>query len=324
MRTIAVEEHILIEPLRAAMHSVPGYQPPPYTAASSDDLADVGARRLADMDAAGIDRQVLSWSVTSGFTLEQLDAARGTALARDCNDAMAEVVRAHPDRFAGFALLAWQDPEAAAAELERAVTTLGMKGVMVNGITNGHFLDHPSFQPILAAAEALDVPIYLHPALPPPEVYQAYFGGLPAPIAGALSRAGWGWHCETGLHCLRMVVAGVFDRFPKLQVIIGHMGENLPFSLARADERLMPVATHLERRVAEYLQTNFVLTTSGYFTSPPLICALLVFGADRIMFAVDYPYSPNALGRAFLDSAPISNADREKIAHGNAERILKL
>src|SRR6185312_5736905 len=127
------------------------------------------------------------------------------------------------------------DPEAAAAELERAVRKLGMKGVMVNGITDGHFLDHPGFRPILATAEALDVPIYLHPALPPPEVYQAYFGGLPAPIAGALSRGGWGWHCETGLHCLRMVVDGVFDRFPKLQVVIGHMGENLPFSLARAD-----------------------------------------------------------------------------------------
>src|SRR5579885_2371001 len=194
MRTIAVEEHILIEPLRAAMQSAPGYRPPPYSAASSDDLADVGAGRLADLDAAGIDVQVLSWAVTSGFTLEQLEAARGTALARDCNDAMAEIVRAHPDRFAGFALLAWQDPEAAAAELERAVTSLGMKGVMVNGITNGHFLDHPGFQPVLAAAEALDVPIYLHPALPPPEVYQAYFGGLPAPIAGALSRGAWGWH----------------------------------------------------------------------------------------------------------------------------------
>jgi predicted TIM-barrel fold metal-dependent hydrolase len=323
MRTIAIEEHILMDPLRAAMLATPGYQPPLGRGPVDAPLADVDAGRLADMDATGIDLQVLSWS-TTGFALEQLDAARAAALSRECNDVMAEVVRAHPDRFAAFALLALHDPEVAAAELERAVTKLGMKGALINGIVDGHFLDHPSFSPVLAAAEALGVPIYLHPAPPPPAVFQAYFAGLPDPAASALSRAAWGWHAETGLHSLRLVAAGVFDRFPKLQIIIGHMGENLPFSLARADERLTPVAPHLQRSVADYFRSNFYLTTSGYFTAPPLLCALLVFGADRIMFAVDYPYSPNAAGRAFLDQAPISEADREKIASGNAQWLLGL
>jgi predicted TIM-barrel fold metal-dependent hydrolase len=325
MRTIAIEEHVLIDPLRKAMQTALGGAPAPsYLSRVEAGLVDVGAARLADMDAAGIDVQVLSWGVTSGFTLEKLPPAEGIALAFDCNDAMAEVVRTHPDRYAGFAILPLQEPEAAAAELERAVTKLGMKGTLINGTINGHFLDDAHFRPILAAAEALGVPIYLHPAPPPPAVFEAYYHGLPAEVAGSLARAGWGWHVETGLHSLRLVVAGVFDRYPKLQVIIGHMGENLPFSLARADDRLTPAAPYLQRRVADYLRENFYITTSGYFTAPPLICALLTFGADRLIFAVDYPFSPNAVGRAFLDSVPISEADREKIAFRNAERLLGL
>ena len=153
---------------------------------------------------------------------------------------------------------------------------------------------------------------------------EAYYAGFEATVSATLATSGWGWHAETGLHVLRLVLAGVFDRFPALQVIIGHMGENLPFSLARADERLTPVATSLKRSVGEYLRENIYITTSGYFTDPPLLCALTVLGADRIMFSVDYPFASNARGRAFLDAAPISEPDREKIAHGNAERLLGL
>jgi len=318
VRVIAIEEHFWTPGVRAATAS---YRPGggrPDTLAKLDDL---GEGRLADMDAAGIDVQVLSVNAPAA---QELDAAEAVPLARDANDRLAAAVAAHPDRFAGFATLPTADPAAAAAELDRAVTGLGFKGAMIHGHTRGRFLDDPAYLPIFERAAALDVPIYLHPTFPTPPVIQAYYGGFDAPVSGVLATAGWGWHAETGLHALRLVLGGVFDRFPALRVIIGHMGENIPFSLARADERLSPVATHLKRRVGEYFQENFYITTSGYFTDPPLLCALMVLGADRIMFSVDYPFSDNAAGRAFLDRAPISAADRERIAHGNAERLLRM
>jgi uncharacterized protein len=316
VRVIAIEEHFLTAGVAAATAS--------YRPASGQDgllakLDDLGGGRLADMDRAGIDVQVLSVSPPG---TQELDAAAAVPLAREANDKLAAAVAAHPDRFAGFATLPTADPAAAAAELDRGVTALGFKGAMIHGHTRGRFLDDPVYLPIFERAAALRVPIYLHPTYPAPPVAQAYYGGFAAPVSGVLATAGWGWHAETGLHALRLVLSGVFDRFPGLQVIIGHMGENIPFSLARADERLTPVATHLKRRVGEYFEQNFYITTSGYFTDPPLLCALMVLGAGRIMFSVDYPYSDNAAGRAFLDRAPISAADREKIAHGNAERLL--
>lgn len=195
---------------------------------------------------------------------------------------------------------------------------------MIDGTIDGQFLDNRRFEPVLAAAERLGVPLYLHPAPPPKAIYQAYYSGLPEAVSFSLSIAGWGWHVETGLHSLRMVVAGVFDRFPNLQVIIGHMGELIPYCLARSDMILSRAAPHLQRRVSDYFRTNFHFTTSGYFTIPPLLCALMVFGAEKMLFAVDYPYSPNAAGRGLLNTAPISPSDLAKISHENAERVLKL
>ena len=171
------------------------------------------------------------------------------------------------------------------------------------------FLDDPRFEPLLAEAERLDVPLYLHPAPPPRQVYDTYYAGLPEAVAYSLSISGWGWHAEMGLHSLRLVVAGVFDRFPKLQIIIGHMGEFIPYCLARSDMQLSRAAPHLRHRVADYFRSNFHITTSGYFTLPPLLCALMVFGAPSILFAVDYPYSPNTAGRALLDTVPIGKTN---------------
>ncbi|MDT3697989.1 MAG: amidohydrolase family protein [Thermincola sp.] len=331
MRTIAIEEHFLTphkalnvkkshdrvkSPLKLYDEEQNKVMPMVYK-----KLFDLAEIRLADMDAAGIDMQVLQYS---GAYLALKDQATAVSMARDSNDKLAEAIKAHKNRFAGFAQLALQDPENAAAELERCVTRLGFKGGVWSGTCKGLFLDHPSFQPVLAEAERLDVPIYLHPGGPPPEVFNAYFSGLPDGISGTFSLAGWGWHAEMGLHSLRLVLAGVFDRFPKLQIIIGHMGENLPFSLARCDAWLSPLATHLERRVADYFQTNFHITTSGYFALQPLLCALNVLGADRIMFAVDYPYSSNEEGRRFLETAPLSSGDLAKISYQNAERLLKI
>ncbi len=320
MRVIAVEEHVGTPQLSAALKAA-GINARESAPALVAKLNDLGAKRLADMDAAGIDMQVLS---VAGDGLEKLDRNTGIAVARDINDMLASAVKSHPDRFAAFAVLPLQAPEAAAAELERCVTKVGFKGALISGTINGRFLDNPVFQPVFAAAEQLDVPIYLHPAPPPPAVYQAYFGDLPAPLAESLSTSAWGWHVETGMHTLRLVVSGLFDRFPKLQIVIGHMGENLPFSLVRADGRLTPLTRHLKQRVAEYFRTNFYITTSAYFTAPPLLCALEVFGADRMLFAVDYPFSSNAEGRKMLDIAPISANDLAKITHKNSERLLKL
>ena len=322
MRMIALEEHWGTSVVEKALQTVGITSPLSLPALVSQKLKDLGAGRLADMDAAGIDVQVLSLAGTAG--IDKLPPADATAIARECNDILASAVAGHPDRFAAFAFLAMQDPESAAVELERCVNSLGFKGVMINGTTNGLFLDDPRFYPVLAQAEKLNVPIYLHPAPPPLTVYEAYFSGLPENVGNLLSIAGWGWHVENGLHSLRLVLAGVFDRFPALQVIIGHMGENIPFSLARSNNVLTPVASHLERPVKDYFMSNFHITTSGYFTLPPLLCALMVFGADRMLFAVDYPFSSNTVGRAFLENAPITPADLEKIAHTNAERLLKI
>jgi predicted TIM-barrel fold metal-dependent hydrolase len=245
-------------------------------------------------------------------------------LAHDANDRLAAAVREHPKRFAGFAALALQEPEKAAAEFERCVRALGFKGALVHGTTRGMFLDDPQFTPLFETAQALDVPIYLHPAPPPKPVQEAYYGGLPGQLGFFLATAAWGWHAEAGMHSLRLIVSGLFDRFPRLQLIIGHMGEDLPFSIARAEAVLSRETKHLQRRVGEYFQQHFHITTSGYFTAPPFQCAMEVVGADRILFSVDYPYSPNTVGRTFLNSLPISPEDLGKISGGNAERLLKL
>ncbi len=211
-----------------------------------------------------------------------------------------------------------------ADELERAVRSLGFKGAMINGTANGRFLDDPSFLPILERAVTLDVPIYIHPGVPPAAVREAYYSGFDPAVNFSLSTASWGWHSEVGIHALRLILAGVFDRLPALQIIIGHMGEMIPFMLARINNVLTPMAKHLQHTVSEYFLQNFYITTCGFFTDPPLLLSLQTIGADRIIFSVDYPFSTNEQGRVFLESASISPADKEKISHLNAERLLKL
>ncbi len=325
MRTIAIEEHFLSPGFREIMNRNASSQGrgPGRTVADEREakLSDLGSLRLKDMDANGIDLQVISHAVTY---VDALPVDEEKRLTREANDQLAAAIGAFPDRFAGFATLPMTDPEAAAGELERAVHSLGLRGAMINGTTNGRFLDDPSFLPILERAVALDVPIYIHPALPPAAVCEAYYTGFDPAVNYFLSAGGWGWHSETGIHALRLILSGVFDRLPALQIIIGHMGEMIPFMLARINNTLASVAKNLQRPVPDYFLQNFHITTSGFFTNPPLLLALQVMGADRIIFAVDYPYSRNEQGRAFLDNASISPADKEKISHLNAERLLKL
>jgi predicted TIM-barrel fold metal-dependent hydrolase len=324
LRVIAIEEHFRTEPLRNATLAdafVQEMAAMRFLARRIAKLDDLSAGRLADMDAAGIDMQVLSHTRPA---TEILDALSAVPLARTTNDLLADAIAAHPDRFAGFATLPTPDPDAAADELERAVTQLGFKGAMINGHTHGRFLDDQSFWPILERAEHVGVPLYIHPTAPPDSVRDAYYQGFSPVVNNFLAGAGWGWHIETGLHALRLILAGVFDRFPRLTVILGHLGEALPFMLDRANMMFAPQLTGLQRSVRDYFIENFYITTSGMFTHAPLLCALSVIGVDRIIFSVDYPYSTNEEGRAFLDTAPVSPTDRDKIAYLNVERLLGL
>jgi uncharacterized protein len=321
MRTITLEEHFVTPEILKKSTEIQPASRNIFVKAVEEKLLDLGKTRIADMDAAGIDLQVMS---LTNAGLDKLDGPTATALARDANDKLADAVKAYPQRFAAFAALGMQEPQKAAAELERCVRKLGFKGPLIHGTTKGRFLDDPQFTPIFEVAQALDVPVYLHPTLPPKPVEDAYFSGLPGDTGFLLSTAGWGWHVETGMHCLRLIISGLFDRFPKLNLIIGHMGEDLPFSIARAEAVFSRGVNHLKRQLGEYFQEHFYITTSGYFTVPPLLCTMQVVGTDHILFSVDYPYSPNTVGRKFLDALPVSTEDLAKISHGNAERLLKL
>jgi len=273
------------------------------------------------MDETGITVQVLS---SSGPGPDLVAGPNGIAMSREMNDHLAAAITRHPNRFAGFATLPMQAPDAAAVELARAVKDLGFLGAVINGTTDGRFLDHPSYDHILAAAVELDVPIYIHPHLPPEPVRQAYFSDLPAGASRVLESAGWGWHSETAIHVLRMVVAGTLDRHPRLKLIIGHMGEMLPMMLARADEVFALDIDHLNRPVSRTILDQVWLTTSGIFSEPPFVAALQTFGIDRIMFSVDYPFAPNAKGRAFLEQLSLTPDDRAKLTHRNADALLRL
>ena len=319
MRLITLEEHYRAPALKS-VGSLPDPPPDSPLARIQAKLDDLGDQRLADMDAGGIDVQVLSHGAPG---TEQLEPEQAIPLAREANDYLARSIAAQPDRLAAFATLPTADPEAAADELERAVNELGFKGALINGHVRGQFLDDRRFWPIFERAQRLEVPIYLHPTVPPAAVREAYYGGLPPLVGQALSMAGWGWHVDTGLHALRLIAGGLLDEYPGLQIIVGHMGEALPFFLARSS-RVLRQQAGLSRPLEEYMAANFHFTTSGMFTYPPLTCLLEVIGADRVMFSVDYPYSSNSEGRDFVMGAPIGEADREKLAFGNAERLLGL
>jgi predicted TIM-barrel fold metal-dependent hydrolase len=249
-------------------------------------------------------------------------------MAKRINDELAEAIHWRPDRFRGFATLGMKQPDEAALELERCVKELGFVGAMVDGTVESEFLDHPKFIPVFQAAQRLDVPIYLHPAIAPLSVRDSYYAGLPGNAGFLLAIAGWGWHAELGLHILRLIVSGLFDKLPNLKVIIGHMGEGVPYALARSSRVLEAVTQELSMSVADFFKRNVYVTTSGYFTLPPLRCALDVLGKERLLFSIDYPFSTTTQGQAYLDqikeSGYFTDEDLVNLAYGNAERLLKL
>lgn len=315
MRIITLEEHFAFPGFmdrfgRQSFHN------------KGEQLCDLNERRIAEMDAAGIDMQVLS--LTSPGT-EALAAEEAVKIASSANEFLAAAIERHPSRFAGLAALPTAAPDLAAGELERMVCQHGFKGAVINGHIQGRYLDDQFFWPIMERAEALQVPLYLHPAPPPQPVIDAYYtGNFPAEVTRMLSTAGWGWHIETAVHILRLILSGVFDRYPKLQIMIGHMGEALPFMLPRLDLVLQPNLTKLQRPMAAYLRENIHYTFSGFNFTAAFLNLLLEVGSDRIMFSTDYPYGSLEKGRSFLSQLPVSSPDREKIAHGNAELLLRL
>ncbi|HUD62706.1 MAG TPA: amidohydrolase family protein [Acetobacteraceae bacterium] len=329
MRIVALEEHYTVPRIVAGISpdaiARRGFPGPDFVWAQTtkrSELAELGAARLADMDASGITVQVLS---VAGPGADLVPGQPGIDLARAYNDALAEACARYPTRYRGFAHLPLLSPDAAADELQRTVKHLGFHGVLVNGATDGSFLDDPRFEPVLARAEELDVPIYLHPGIPTEPVRNAYYDGLPGNFSFTMALSAWGWHADTAIHTLRLVLSGALDRYPGLKLVIGHMGEALPFMLDRIDETTTATAkTHLRRSVRQTILDQVWLTTSGFFTTVPFIAALMSFGVDRIMFSVDYPFASNVRARAFLDTLPVSPADRAKIAHGNADRLLRL
>lgn len=324
MKTITLEEHCaspgyLEGPGRGLKEQARIPQSP--VAHIAEQLVDVGEKRIKAMDQAGIDVQVLS--LTSPGT-EQLSGKEAIAIAQDANDFMAGAVKRYPSRFAAFAALPTSEPASAIAELERALKTGCFKGIMINGHIGGRYLDDKFFWPILERAEALELPIYIHPTQSPQLVINSWFQGFSPQVSYMLAGAGWGWHIETALHVIRMIMGGVFDQYPRLQIITGHLGESLPFMIERLDTVMQPRATGLERPMGAYLRENVHYTFSGFNFNAPFQNLLSEVGVERIMFSADHPYASMARARAFLDSLPITAADKERIAHGNAEKLMKL
>jgi predicted TIM-barrel fold metal-dependent hydrolase len=320
---IALEEHFYDPEVKAQFQGADAALG--RAAHLAERLDDVGALRIREMDEAGIDVQVLSHGAPS---VQKLDPESAVAISRRANDRLNEACRANPKRLSAFCVCPTPDPKAAADELERTVTKYGFKGAMIHGLTNGVFHDDKRFWPIYERAQALDVPIYLHPGYPHNAIvetyYKEYVGDFPA-----LATAGWGFTVETATQGIRMVLSGVFDAYPKLQIILGHLGEGLPFYLWRINQALsrpMAGGGAMKKSVAfrDTFCEHFHITTSGFFSDPALQCCITELGIDRVMFSVDYPFVANKPGTAWMEALSLNAADKEKILNGNAKRLLKM
>ena len=324
MKIIALEEHLITEELANAWLTVePRWQDLAvgYSAQESirRPLADTGLERLAAMDRAGVDVQVLS---ITNPGVQSLLGQPAISLAREANEHIAELVRQNPAKFQGFATLPTPEPEAAALELDRAVRELGLHGAMVFGRTRNRNFDDQAFWPIFEAASALKAPLYIHPQSPQKEVRDIYYSGFGEQVDTSFACAGIGWHYETGIQILRMILAGVFDRFPDLRIIAGHWGEVVMFYLERVD--LLAPASKLPRKPSEYFKDHVYVTPSGLFSDRYLHWSKEVLGAEHILMSTDYPYVPIAPGaaRSFLEQADLTADEREKIGFRNWERLI--
>ncbi len=287
---------------------------------ASELALDMGAGRIKDMDAEGIHMQVLSYS--SPIQLAPPDKAY--SLARNANDRMADAVSKNPDRLAGFATLPWQDPDMAVKELLRAINELKMKGVLIMGRPSDEFLDAPRYSPILSALNDLKVPIYIHPFAPLLDVQRHYYSGFRPEVEAQFSLAGWGWHNEAGVHTLRLILSGAFDKYPNLQIISGHWGEMVPFYLQRLDDLMPTYITGLSKCISQIYREHVWVTPTGMFDMPHFEFINKIIGVDRIIMSTDYPYVTMDGAKRFLEGLPLSESDKNKIAYLNAEKLLGL
>jgi uncharacterized protein len=323
MKVIALEEHFATQAIIDAWHDVPADTRDYAVEMSARDdtqrlLLDLTDERIAYMNAAGIDVQVLSVTTTG---VQNVEPAKAVPLARAANDLTAATIRSHPDRFQGFATLPTSDPIAAAAELERAVVDLGLNGAMIFGRTGERNLDHPDFVPLLQTANDLRAPLYLHPQSPSLPVRRSYYEGFGSGVVTMFATGGIGWHYETGIQALRLILSGALDRFPDLQLILGHWGEVVLFYLDRIDVMTQPAG--LSRPISDYVTDHFWVTPSGIFSQRYLRWALEVVGVERIMFSTDYPFAlvPDNAAPQFLVDAGLDDADRDRIASGNWDQM---
>lgn len=330
MRIITIEEHLGGVPIsrevakyimKDADYLEMAHKPGRPYEADEELYEDLEKRRIEDMDKNGIDMQILSCPVKS----QLLPLKEAASIVRESNDYMMNVVAQHPNRYGAFALLPWSAPREAVKEVER-VKKLGFQGILLAGrVSDGKdFLDHKKYVPILEAAQACHMPIYVHPGAPLKEVQKSYYGGLGAEVSARLSLHGWGWHNEAGIQVLRMILAGRLEQFPKLQLIAGHWGEMVPFFLSRLDQSMPQMVTKLEKTITESFRDNVYVTPSGIFDYPQLKFCMEVLGGDRIMHSVDCPFISNEGAKPFIENAPINEEDKEKIAHLNAERLFEL
>ena len=317
MRVIALEEHYWDPEVSAHYTST---RDSSRASDITDRLHDLGGVRVQEMDDAGIDLQILSHGAPS---TQRFDAETAVKLAIPTNDRLAAVIEASPDRFAAFAALPTPDPKASDDELERCVTRLGFKGAMVHGLTNGEFFDHKKYWPVFERAQALDVPIYMHPAYPHPDVVAAYYKDYLDEYP-SLASAGWGFTVETATQAIRLVLSGVFDAYPDLKIILGHLGESLPFSLWRIDQALSRKENQGGGSFRDTFSEHFYITTSGNFSNPALLCCVMEMGVDRILFSVDWPFVENRPGVDWMEQIPLCAEDKAKILNGNVTRLLRL
>ena len=324
MQIVGLEEHLVIPELLAAWSRLPGMQQAPGAGFGDDPLAqrlrDFGNRRLADMDAQGVDMQVLSLTTPGVQNLAPADAV---TVAREANDALAEIVNRNPARFQAFAAIPTPEPDSAGEELERAITQLGIKGAMLYGRTGTTNADDRRFDGFYATAARLHSPIYLHPQTPVAPIREAYYSGYGDEIDAMFANFGIGWYYETGIQLLRMIFSGVFDRHPDLQVIVGHWGELVLFYLEHTAV-MQAMGLRLDRPLADYFRQNVWVTSSGLYSERYLRWSAEVVGIDRIMFSADYPFRDTSGGtaRAFLENAPLTEAQKAAIGSGNWERLL--
>ncbi len=283
-------------------------------------LLDLGEGRLRYMDQCGIDVQAISLTNPS---VQLFEAKEASNWAERTNDELAEVIKKYPGRFIGLAAVAPQNPEKASLEIERAVNRLGLQGVCLYSHVRNEYLDHQKYWPIFATAEKLEAPVYIHPGMPSKLMlgaYEDYGYSLAGPILG--------FAADVALHTMRLIYSGLFDKYPKLQIILGHLGEGLPYWLPRLDFAFLKPwvgkRPNIQRKPSDYLKANFTITTSGIFFQPSLLCACLALGADRIAFAVDYPYESTEEALHFMQESPICDADKDKIYHLNAEKLFKI